>query len=64
MKPKNQGGVVNEHLVVHGTSSLRVVDASVMPTIPGGNLQTSVYALAEHGVDKIKDVLTSRPNID
>ena len=54
MKPKDQGGVVNERLIVHGTVNLRVVDASIMPTIPGGNIQTSVYAVAERAADIIK----------
>jgi choline dehydrogenase-like flavoprotein len=30
-----------------GTSNLRVVDASVIPTMPGGQLAATVYALAE-----------------
>ncbi|KAL8823536.1 MAG: hypothetical protein Q9191_005763 [Dirinaria sp. TL-2023a] len=54
MKPREQGGVVNERLLVHGTANLRVVDASIMPTVPGGNIQTSVYAVAERAADIIK----------
>jgi choline dehydrogenase-like flavoprotein len=33
-----KGGVVNERLVVYGTTNLRVVDASVMVIIPRGNI--------------------------
>ena len=55
MKPRENGGVVNERLVVHGTANLRVVDASIMPTIPGGNIQSSVYAVAERAADLIKE---------
>lgn len=54
MKPKDKGGVVDEHLIVHGTRNLRIVDASIMPTIPGGNIQSSVYAVAERAADLIK----------
>lgn len=31
MQPQANGGVVDTHLVVYGTSNLRVVDASIMP---------------------------------
>ncbi|KAF6223696.1 hypothetical protein HO133_000539 [Letharia lupina] len=55
MKPREKGGVVNERLVVYGTANLRVVDASIMPTIPGGNIQSSVYAVAERAADLIKE---------
>ncbi len=55
MKSKEKGGVVNERLIVYGTNNLRIVDASVMPTIPGGNIQSSVYAVAERAADLIKD---------
>ena len=54
MKPKEKGGVVNERLIAHETSNLRIVDASVMPTRPGGNIQSSVYAVAERAADLIK----------
>lgn len=53
MKPNGHGGVVNERLIVHGTNNLRIVDASIMPTIPGGNIQSSVYAVAERAADLI-----------
>ncbi|KIM92645.1 GMC oxidoreductase [Oidiodendron maius Zn] len=54
MMPREKGGVVNERLLVHGTMNLRVVDASIMPLIPRGNLQTTVYAVAERAADIIK----------
>ena len=57
MGAKERGGVVNGRLVVHGTTNLRVVDASIMPTIPGGNCQSSVYAVAEKAADLIKGVM-------
>jgi choline dehydrogenase-like flavoprotein len=47
MLPREKGGVVNERLIVYGTTNLGVVDDSVMVIIPRGNIQSSVYAIAE-----------------
>lgn len=44
----------NAQLLVYGTTNLRIVDASVMPPIPRGNIQSSVYAVAERAADLIK----------
>lgn len=55
MMPKELGGVVDERLLVHGTASLRVVDASIMPIITRGNPQSTVYAVAERAADLIKE---------
>ncbi|CZR51596.1 related to aryl-alcohol dehydrogenase [Phialocephala subalpina] len=55
MLPKELGGVVNERLLVYGTRNLRIVDASIFPMIPRGNIQASVYAVAERAADIIKD---------
>lgn len=60
MMPKELGGVVNERLIVHGTCNLRVVDASVFPLSPRGNIQSSVYAVAERAADLIKEDLSER----
>ncbi|XXH05809.1 hypothetical protein Hte_012247 [Hypoxylon texense] len=54
MMPKELGGVVDESLKVYGVRNLRVVDASIMPTLPGANTCQSVYAIAEKAVDLIK----------
>ena len=54
MLPKDKGGVVSEKLVVYGTKNLRVVDASIFPTITRGNPISSVYAVAEKAADLIK----------
>ncbi|TVY45866.1 Dehydrogenase [Lachnellula occidentalis] len=54
MMPQDIGGVVNEKLVVYGTKNLRVVDASIFPIEPLGNIQASVYAVAEKAADLIK----------
>ncbi|KAI1500750.1 alcohol oxidase [Biscogniauxia marginata] len=54
MLPREKGGVVDPELVVYETENLRVVDASVFPLIPRGNILSSVYAVAEKASDIIK----------
>ncbi len=57
MMPIELGGVVDERLIVHGTSNLRVVDASIMPLEPQGNIQSSVYTIAERAAELIREDL-------
>lgn len=54
MGSKERGGVVSDRLLVHGTKNLRVVDASIFPMVPVGNIQAVVYATAERASDIIK----------
>ena len=50
----SMGSVVDAGLRVNGVSSLRIVDASVMPAVPSGNINAAVIAIAEKAADLLK----------
>ena len=45
--------VVDHELNVHGVSGLRIIDASIMPTITSGNINAPTIMIAEKGADFI-----------
>ena len=45
--------VVDNNFLVHGTKNLRVVDASVFPVVPSGNINAPVMAIALLAADKL-----------
>ncbi|HZT63949.1 MAG TPA: GMC oxidoreductase, partial [Burkholderiales bacterium] len=46
---------VDARLRVRGVGSLRVVDASIMPTITSGNTNSPTLMIAERGSDMIRE---------
>jgi len=47
--------VVDHQLRVHGVGGLRVIDASIMPTMVSGNTNAAVIMIAEKGADMVKE---------
>jgi choline dehydrogenase len=54
MSDSHAEAVVDSQLRVHGVSSLRVIDASIMPSIVGGNTNAPTIMIAERGADLIR----------
>lgn len=52
--PTDPTAVVDPRLRVHGITGLRVIDASIMPTICSGNTNAPVIMIGEKGADLIK----------
>lgn len=48
MAARNRGGVVDQSGDIYGVANLRVIDASILPTIPAANPMLAVIMAAEH----------------
>jgi choline dehydrogenase len=57
------GSVVDTELRVQGVENLRVVDASVMPTVPRGNTNAPTIAIAERAADLLRGRLAAQPAV-
>jgi choline dehydrogenase len=55
MGPDPTRSVVDPRLRVHGVANLRVVDASVFPTVTSGNINAPTLMLAEKAADLIRE---------
>jgi choline dehydrogenase len=53
LKEDDEMAVVDSDFRVHGTTNLRVVDASIFPRIPGFFIVTAVYMIGEKASDVI-----------
>ncbi len=56
-----ENSVVDAQLRVHGIDALRVVDASVFPSIIGGNTNATIVMIAEKAADLMLGIPAPAP---
>ena len=52
---RDDGAVVDDRLRVKGIERLRIIDASIMPTMPSANTNAATFMIAEKGADMLKE---------
>jgi choline dehydrogenase len=53
--------VVDDHLRVHGLQGLRVIDASIMPTMLSANLNAATMMIADKASDLVRGKSAPEP---
>ena len=53
--------VVDQQMRVRGVEGLRVIDASVMPDLVGGNIIAAIYMIADKGADLVRGLAAAHP---
>jgi choline dehydrogenase len=61
--PDDPHAVVDADLKVRGIEALRIIDASVMPNVPGGNTNAPTLMIAEKGADLIRGRTLPRADV-
>jgi choline dehydrogenase len=61
MMGSHERAVVDAALRVHGIEGLRVIDASIMPTVVSGNTNAAAIMIAEKGAEMILQDAAAAP---